>query len=414
MKNKIKNAAKTCYHHYLKVSEILFYFLIVCIIVCIGSIYFIVKDKEAKKAAILPLPVTSVQEDSMQKTPLYTRLEQTGMSRVQIHAITNKLDTVMNTRKIRPQDSFMLVTGEEGEFKMLVVTRDLSRYYVAAVENDLVAGILDIEIKTRTQNAAGSIESSLFASMQSEGMMVPIIIAFTDVFSWNIDFNTETRKGDTYALVWEEDFTANGMIVDQRILAAKYEGASAGKNYAFDFEDDFYDESGKVTKRMFLKSPISFKGVRITSRFSNGRMHPILRIKRPHHGIDYAAPVGTPIEAIADGTVKFSGWKGGFGNYIEVAHANNYTTTYGHLKSMNVKVGEKVKQGKVIAYLGSTGLSTGPHLDFRIREGKKYIDFLKMKNRNSALKEIPKEKMKDFEAQRDKYLKILNSIQESD
>lgn len=387
--------------------------MLLCIVLCSIAIFLIMRDKKAQRNAIIPPPNTSVREQNMQKTLLYNHLEQTGLDKILIYNIVNKLDTVMHTRKIRPQDSFMLVTGDDNAFKMLVVTRDLTRYYVAALEDgELIAGIIDIEVKTRQKTAYGTIYSSLFASMQSEGMTVPLIVAFTDIFSWNIDFNSETRKGDTYSIIWDEDYTVTGMVVDQHILAAKYEGGMAGKNYAFGFEGDFYDKDGKVTKKMFLKSPISFKGVRITSRFNPRRMHPILRIRRPHLGIDYAAPVGTPVETIADGVVTFVGWKGGFGNYIEVKHANSFVTTYGHLKSFNVKKGEKVKQGKVIGYVGSTGLSTGPHLDFRISEHGKFQDFLKMKNRNSAVSEIAKDKMKEFEVARDKYLETLNKLDE--
>jgi len=273
----------------------------------------------------------------------------------------------------------------------------------------MVAGIIDIAVKKRVKTACGTVKDSLFTSMLSAGMQAPLIVDFTDVFSWNVDFNTETRNGDTYCAVWEEDYTAAAnMVVSQRIMAAKYKGAEAGANYAFYFGGDFYDEDGKISKRMFLKSPISFKGVRITSRFTFARFHPILRIWRPHLGIDYAAPSGTPVGAVADGVVKYVGPKGEFGNYVEIAHSNNYVTCYGHLKSFNVRLGEHVRQGKVIAYVGRTGLATGPHLDFRVRQDGKYLNFLAMKNRNSAVESVPADKLAEFKAQRDKYLTALD------
>ena len=220
----------------------------------------------------------------------------------------------------------------------------------------------------------------------------------------------ETRNGDEFAAVWEEHYTADGTVTRQDLVAAMYKGQATGENYAFYYNDEFFDETGKISKKMFLKSPISFRGARITSRFNPRRMHPILRIRRPHLGIDYAAPSGTPIQTVADGTVTFVGTKGGFGKYVEIRHANGYVTTYGHLKSYasKTKKGAKVKQGDTIAYVGSTGLSTGPHLDFRIKEGNKFVDFLKMKNRNSALRSIPKEQRKDFEEIKTLYLKALN------
>jgi len=412
MASKIKSFFSACYRGYHKIKEIIFYFLLAAIIAC--GVFIYVKDKEIKEKQMQEdmnaFPSVDVQQDSFESTPLYTRLEQTGMDKQQILAIINKLDGIMQTRKLRKQDSYMLVTDPDGVFKLLVVTRDLSRYYVANLGGEhLVAGIIDIEVKTRIRTARGEIRNSLFNSMRSKGMEVPLIVAFTDVFSWNIDFNTETRNGDTYSVIWEEDYTAaTNLVVDQRILAAKYEGVTAGKNYAFNFDDDFFDQDGKVSKRMFLKSPISFKGVRITSRFSLSRMHPILRIRRPHLGIDYAAPMGTPVEAVADGVVKFVGKKGGFGNYIEIDNANNYTTCYGHLKGFNVTTGEKVRQGKVVGFVGMTGLATGPHLDFRIRQNGKYMDFLAMHNRNSSVGEIPADKMEEFKKTRDRFINILD------
>ena len=166
---------------------------------------------------------------------------------------------------------------------------------------------------------------------------------------------------------------------------------------------------------MFLKSPISFRNYRISSRFTYGRMHPILKIRRPHLGIDYAAPSGTPVQAVADGTVRFAGKKGGYGNYIEIRHANSYTTMYGHLKGFakGIKAGKKVKQGQTIGYVGSTGLSTGPHLDFRVKEKNKFVDFLKMKNRNSAVRDVPKEQRKEFEELKVLYLKELDAAKKA-
>ena len=133
-------------------------------------------------------------------------------------------------------------------------------------------------------------------------------------------------------------------------------------------------------------------------------------------GIDYAAPTGTPVQAVADGTIKFVGRKGGFGNFVEIRHANNYTTMYGHLKSYgkNVKAGAKIKQGATVGYVGSTGLATGPHLDFRIKEREKFLDFLRMKNRNSAVRDVPAEKRAEFNELKELYLKELNGAKQAD
>jgi murein DD-endopeptidase MepM/ murein hydrolase activator NlpD len=340
------------------------------------------------------------------KTPLAVSLQETGISKELAAQIIKKLDGVLNMRRLAPRDRYLLTMTETDDFKMLVVTKDFSRYYVARSGGDLVAGIMDISVKTRESFARGAIESSLFGSMQQAGLKPGFIVEFADLFSWAVDFNTETRNGDAFAVLWEEDYTAAGATLNQSILAAYYDGKYAGRHYAIRFEDEFYDENGKFTKKMFLKAPISMRGARITSRFTKGRFHPILRIMRPHYGIDYAAPVGTPVESVGDGVVKFKGWKGGFGNYVEVAHPNNFVTCYGHLKGYGkgVSAGARVRQGQVIGYVGSSGLSTGPHLDFRIRQGGKYLDFLNNKNRSSAQREIPPERKEEFNKIKDEYL----------
>jgi murein DD-endopeptidase MepM/ murein hydrolase activator NlpD len=348
-------------------------------------------------------------EGSLKKR-LNTALEEAALSKTDAQKIVNKLGTVLDMRRLAPRDKYLLTMTPGTDFKMLVVTKDFSRYYVAAdAQGELVAGIMDISVKTRERFAKGDIESSLFASMQKAGMKPAFIIDFADIFSWAIDFNIETRQGDEFACLWQEDYTAGGATLNESISAAYYKGSFAGKHYAIRFEDEFYDENGKFSKKMFLKSPISVRGVRITSRFSNSRLHPILRIRRPHYGIDYAAPIGTPVESVGDGTIIFKGWKGGFGNYIEISHPNNFVTCYGHLKdySKNINTGAKVRQGQTIGYVGSSGLSTGPHLDFRIRQGKKYMDFLNNKNRSSAAREIPAEKREEFNKIRDEYIKLL-------
>ena len=344
------------------------------------------------------------------KQHLSLPLQEAGLSKEETNIIIKKLDTVLNMRRLAPRDKYLLTLDEQDNFKMLVVTKDFSRYYVAKQEEDYIAGISDISVQTRTRFAKGKIDSSLFASMQEAGLKPSFIVDFTDVFSWAIDFHSDTRAGDSFACYWQEDYTLDGQTLNETILAAYYDGQAVGRTYALNFEDEFYDENGKFTKKMFLKSPISVRGVRITSRFTNSRLHPILRIRRPHYGIDYAAPVGTPVESVADGTVIFQGYKGGFGNYMEISHPNNYVTCYGHLKSFakNTHKGARVRQGQTIAYVGSSGLSTGPHLDFRLRQGKKYLDFLNNKNRSSAAREISSEKREEFNKIKEEYLKILN------
>ena len=401
--------------HYKRYHDILFYGITLGIIILATFLALqITKQKKLREQENLLTRDIPVQEYTVGEKPIYIALQEAGLDKQTVAQVVDKLAGVVNLRRLQKKDTYSVST-ENGQLVLLLLSQGFKRYYVANVGGSLVAGVSEVELKTRIKTAAGKIRNSLFNSMLAQGLKTPLIMDFTDAFSWTIDFNTDTRNGDEYTALWEENFAASGEIVSQDLLAASYKRAETGEiSYAFYFEDEFYDETGKVSKKMFLKSPISFRNYRISSHFSYGRLHPILKIRRPHLGIDYAAPVGTPVQAVADGTVKFAGRKGGFGNFVEIKHANNFTTMYGHLKSFGkgVKVGARVKQGQTVGYVGSTGLSTGPHLDFRIKEGNKFLDFLKMKNRNSALRDVPAEKRQEFDELKVLYLKELNAAQE--
>ncbi len=402
-------------HHYRRYHDVLFYlFTLTIILVAACSAVHITKEKNQQEFLNSQTKQVNTVDYTVEQRPIYVALQESGFPKQQVVAIVEKLNSVADTRKLQNSDSYTISTTADGQFAMLLLHRGLSHYYVAEVGGQLIAGISDTEVKTRVRSSAGKIKDSLFQSMLKDGIKPALVIDLTDAFSWNIDFNTETRNGDEFAAVWEEDYTEDGTITGQDLIAALYKGSVTGENYAFYYEDEFFDQTGKVNKKMFLKSPISFRGVRISSRFNPRRMHPILRIPRPHLGIDYAAPVGTPVQTVADGVITFVGTKGGFGKYIEIKHANNYITSYGHLSryAAKVKKGVKVKQGETIGYVGSTGLSTGPHLDFRIKDHNKFVDFLKMKNRSSALRSIPESQREDFEEIKALYLQALNEAVE--
>jgi murein DD-endopeptidase MepM/ murein hydrolase activator NlpD len=205
-----------------------------------------------------------------------------------------------------------------------------------------------------------------------------IAYMLSEIFAWQIDFSTDLRKGDYFRAIVEEYRGRDEKIKINTILAAEF--YNNGKLYqAFRYADpdgrvDYYDGTGTSVRRKFLKSPLKYK--RISSRFSRRRLHPILKIYRPHLGVDYAAPSGTPVVSVGDGEVVLAGWKGGFGNCVKVRHNGIYQTLYGHLRGFarGIRRGKRVKQGQVIGYVGSTGLSTGPHLDFRLTVRGKYVN----------------------------------------
>jgi len=186
-----------------------------------------------------------------------------------------------------------------------------------------------MELKKSVVGAEGRIETSLWEAMQAQGIPGELIVKLTDIFAWQVDFLTEPRKGDTYKLIWERYTGENGLVIDGKILGAMYRGKESGVNLAFYFNERYYDQHGKSLEKMFLRAPLNYR--RISSHFTRRRFHPILRIFRPHYGIDYAAATGTPVVSIGDGTVIFKGWKGGYGNFVLIRHNSTYTSGYGHL-----------------------------------------------------------------------------------
>ncbi len=226
-----------------------------------------------------------------------------------------------------------------------------------------------------------SVTSSLWNAMMAENISPQITLDLADIFAWTVDF-FGIGQGDEFAIVYDEKRVGEKVVGVGPIWAAVCRSTSK-KQYAFRFESDstssYFDIQGNSLRRAFLKAPLRYN--RISSRFSNGRMHPILKIRRPHHGVDYAAPLGTPVFAIGDGKVTAKGWdsKGG-GNYVKIKHNSVYTSEYMHLRGFasGLKSGVTVRQGELIGYVGQTGLATGPHLDFRMFRDGKPVDPLKV------------------------------------
>ena len=199
-----------------------------------------------------------------------------------------------------------------------------------------------------------------------------------ELFAWDIDFNTELRVGDSFRILFEKNFREGSFAGYGEILAAEF--VCQGKSYeAFRFvypdtnEADHFDATGKSVRKEFLRSPLPYAAP-ITSRFSSSRLHPIYKVYRAHYGVDFGAPIGTPVRATGDGVVESSGWMGGGGKTIKVRHANGYATMYMHLSRILVNRGERVRMGQTIGRVGSSGDSTGPHLDYRILQNGGYIN----------------------------------------
>jgi murein DD-endopeptidase MepM/ murein hydrolase activator NlpD len=273
----------------------------------------------------------------------------------------------------------------DGLLQRFVYEIDANNRLVVERRGQAFIGRLEPIVYERRQRVIqGSIHGSLYEALALQKESPEIAADLADIFAWNIDFHTDLRDGDTFRVLIEERYRNGELVGYYRILAAEFvnrQHVFQAVYYPPDKDDGaYYRPDGHSMRRMFLRSPLRY--TRITSRFSRRRFHPVLKRYRPHLGIDYAAPVGTPVRSVADGVVVRAGRKGTSGKMIEIRHNSVYTTYYSHLArfARGVRVGKRVVQGQVIGYVGSTGLATGPHLDFRITKYGKYLNPLRHKN----------------------------------
>lgn len=311
-------------------------------------------------------------------------LKESGLSPENRIQITSNLSKIMPMNKCKPGDRYEIVfSSPAGYISFEYFSTGFDYYSVVKTSYGALAQKKTRRSEKRVASAAGSIETSLWESMTAKGIAPEVILSFADIFAWQIDFLTEPRKGDLYKLIYEQYAADDGTVKNGEIIAAQY--TASGQTYtAMLFTDskgrkDYFSPEGKSLESAFLKAPLQFR--RISSHFSRRRFHPILKYFRPHLGIDYAAPSGTPVSSIGEGTVTFAGVKGGFGKYIAIRHSNGYASYYGHLLrfAKGVRRGNRIRQGQLIGYVGSTGLSSGPHLDFRVTKNGSFINFLRLK-----------------------------------
>ena len=239
------------------------------------------------------------------------------------------------------------------------------------------------------------VESTLWDAFVKRGLPPILLVNLVNVFSWEVDFATETQRGDSLKVLYAPDGT---------VYYAEYIGKSVGRHVVARFMGSYYDERGNSVRRTFLKSPLKY--YRITSGFGI-RFHPILKRWRPHHGIDYAAPYGTPVHSVAAGRVTFAGWMRGYGKVVVVKHRNGYRTLYGHLSKILVRKGQHVDQGQTIGLVGSTGLSTGPHLHFEVRHYGKRINPALIKSEPE--KPLPEDLKDDFYRMLGEYRRLISA-----
>lgn len=308
-----------------------------------------------------------------------------GVSPVLVDQIARGMRALFDFRRARPGDFYALIRSDAGQLLSFEYQRGRGEVYRLDREpnGELIAKMEIAPLERRVLQLGGVVRGSLFTALVNLGERPELVHAFTDIFLWDIDFATQTRAGDEFRMVFEKFFDKDGFVRYGRVLAAEYSSAKR-THVAVWFEDeqgrgDYFSPDGNSVRRSFLKAPVKYS--RISSRYTKARLHPILRTRRPHEGVDYAAPVGTPVWSVANGQVIHAGWSGGFGRLIKVKHSNGYISYYGHLSryAKGLRVGQSVSQKQLIGFVGMTGLATGPHLDFRIQKNGKFFDPLAMK-----------------------------------
>ena len=285
----------------------------------------------------------------------------------------------IDPRSLRPGTVFEGRRDPFDRLEFLTTALDLrTSVHLESAGGEISHSRIERPITSEIVRYSGIIESSLFAAIQEAGAKPELAVRMASIFQWDIDFLRDVRKGDTFVALAdrqtvEGDFFAYGTLYAARFVndgrelhALAYAGPDGRVGY--------YDLDGAPLEKQFLRSPLKFS--RITSRFSMNRFHPVLKRRMPHYGVDYGAPVGTPVLATAAGTVTFRGRNGGAGNMMRLRHANGYETNYLHLSryGKNTGKGARVAQGQVIGYVGSTGWSTGPHLDYRVKKNGRWIN----------------------------------------
>jgi len=339
-------------------------------------------------------------------------LQKFGLSAGEAASASAAAQHAFNLRQVRAGNTITVGRSVEGTLREIDYKIDSDRMLkIVPEEGGFTARVKEIPSKTEVAAVTGRVDDSLFNAVEDAGESAELAMRLAQIFGYDLDFYTDPRKGDTFCIVFEKKKYTNGQLAGYgRILAAEYE--NAGKRYqALLFHDPagrpgYYSADGKSLQKAFLRSPLKF-GAPVTSHFSRARFHPILKIYRPHMGTDYGAPVGTPVQAIGSGKVVFAGRKGGEGNMVQVAHPNGYETMYLHLSRMFVRNGEHVEIGKTIGLVGSTGLSTGPHLDFRILQKGQYKNFEKLGLPPSD--PVSKKNLPEFTAVREKWFPLLKN-----
>jgi murein DD-endopeptidase MepM/ murein hydrolase activator NlpD len=368
-----------------------------------------------------PIMLFNLPADSFKVVPGQVRSGQNlsdilmskGISLNQIDEISKKSVLTFDVRKMKVNNNYYFFLNKANNSKVEYYIYEINPvdYVVYDFTDSLRIYREKKPIITQIKTASGEITSSLWKTLETQALDPNLAMSLSDIYAWSIDFYG-LQKGDKFRVIYEEDFVFGRSIGIGRIFAAQFVH-NGDDYYAFRFtqnnEDSYFDEKGKSLKKAFLKAPLKFS--RISSVFTKSRFHPVLKIYRPHYGVDYAAPTGTPVMSIGAGTVIAKGYQpAGGGNFLKIKHNSVYTTSYMHLSKFasGIALGKSVRQGEEIGYVGATGLASGPHLDFRVFMNGTPVDPLKIKSEPGL--PIEQKYMKDYSTHLDSMMSKLVSI----
>lgn len=339
-----------------------------------------------------------------------------GITALDIDKIVKKSKDIFDLRKIRYGKEYHLFWSKDtaNALTHFVYKQDPEEYFTISFKDSVNVYKGKEEVNFVQKTATGTVKSSLWKTMVDNNINPILANELSEIFAWTVDF-FGLQEGDEFKLIYDEKYVDSVSVGIGEVHAA-YMNHMGETFYAIPFIQDsirdFYDENGQSLRKAFLKAPLRFS--RISSRYSLNRLHPVLKIRRPHRGVDYAAPQGTPVYAIGDGYVVRKGWdSGGGGNYLKIKHNGVYTTGYLHLSSFakGITQGKFVKQGDIIGYVGQTGLATGPHLDFRFYKNGHAIDPLKVEA--PPVEPVHEDNLARFQQDKQVWLHRLNSLQKT-
>ena len=379
------------------------FFVIIILLITAAFIFTRIQNVKDVKKEVNPLPHKTEASREISGTikkgeTFFEVFKRRGLDLAELFEIREAAADVHRLRKVQPGNQYKISVDPDNRVSSLSYwIDDEGILEVTRKDEGFAAEKVSIEYEKRIEQIGGVIKENLISSVGEGREKLLLALQLSDIFAWDIDFTSDLKEDDTFKIVVEGLYLDREFKKFGNILSAEFH--NNGKTFsAYRFansgEAGYYDAEGKSLKKAFLKAPLNFR--RISSYYSGNRFHPILKVYRPHHGLDYAAPAGTPVSVLGDGKIVFAGYKGGYGKLVIIRHNNGYETYYGHLSKIdkNIRSGGKVSQAQLVGNVGNSGLSTGPHLHFELRINNKPVNPLTVKLPRGE--SVPKQLMAEF------------------